>query len=91
MAELKPCPFCGGHARVARESDADHMGNFYTVKCDKCCAETAPRFASYGCDDPQFYAEVRELWDRRATVGVVVPDGTTFCKDADGTRRVKDE
>lgn len=81
MAELKPCPFCGGKAQIARESDPDGGGTFYTVKCHRCGAETAPRFASHGNDCPQFYAEVREQWDRRVTAGVGVPRHQTFSQD----------
>ena len=39
---LKPCPFCGGEARISADTEAvrDSEGRLwaFTVVCDKCCA-----------------------------------------------------
>ncbi|CAL9962338.1 Lar-like restriction alleviation protein [Vibrio phage D85] len=65
MSNLKPCPFCNGEARISTEWDTDGFGNFHSVKCGKCGAESKPHFASSGNDCPQHYAEVREDWNQR--------------------------
>jgi Lar family restriction alleviation protein len=66
-AELKPCPFCGGHASIARQDDADGFGLFLNVACRTCRASTAQQYASNGNDCPQTYAEVRAAWNGRAS------------------------
>lgn len=65
MSNLKPCPFCGGEARISTEWDTDGFGSFHSVKCGKCGAESAKHFASSGNDCPQHYAEVRSDWNQR--------------------------
>ncbi len=67
MSNLKPCPFCNGEARISTEWDTDGFGNFHSVKCGKCGAESKQHFASSGNDCPQHYAEVREDWNQRAS------------------------
>ena len=49
---LKPCPFCGGEARVSKTSFGDH----YYIECDYCGAST-PEF---GREDT-----ARESWNVR--------------------------
>lgn len=71
MAELKPCPFCGGHAAIAREDDSDGLGMFLNVQCRVCRAETAQQYAGIGNDCPITYAEVRAAWNRRAAAADV--------------------
>jgi hypothetical protein len=67
---LAPCPFCGGNARVCRESDADGFGTFAFVQCQTrgCAVRTIGEFYSQGNDDPLTYVQVRDAWNRRAAV-----------------------
>ena len=68
MAELKPCPFCGGKADLRQEdfdprwmptrNDPDSGGcPPYYVQCDDCGATTEYRYMAH---------EAIELWNRRA-------------------------
>lgn len=47
--ELKPCPFCGGNARISSDPEAtrDTMGRLwaFTVVCDRCCSTSGLTFA----------------------------------------------
>ena len=52
MAELKPCPFCGGQAR---RYEGNHDG--FGVCCTKCSAKV------YGCFSK---AGATKAWNRRA-------------------------
>lgn len=49
--QLKPCPFCGGEARIVK-----FINDEYYVKCIYCCAKTD----LYGSE---FYAI--KFWNRR--------------------------
>lgn len=65
--ELKPCPFCGGKAFVAREHCQDGGGTYVFVKCAGCRAKSGEFYFSKGNDCPQTYVSVREAWNTRAT------------------------
>lgn len=54
MTDLKPCPFCGGEARI----HFSVWGDSYYAKCCKCLAETKVH---------QTEAEAIEAWNRRAS------------------------
>ena len=54
MSELKPCPFCGGEASIAKGHDGELLP---WVMCRECGAETY-------CFDS--VAEAIEAWNRRA-------------------------
>ncbi|MDP8772003.1 Lar family restriction alleviation protein [Serratia marcescens] len=63
--ELKPCPFCGGHAEMQR------IGNEYTkkrsivVKCTGCRIQlTNSAIMHYGFDF--LHQKTVEAWNRRA-------------------------
>jgi len=72
--ELKPCPFCdGGKPFISYEADSDGMGEFVSVKCGSCGAQSRQHFASNGNTCPQFFAEVREAWNRRTTQSAPIP------------------
>ena len=59
MAELKPCPFCGGEAFAANFEYATAEGywKMWAVECPKC-----------GCQSGEFdtKGEAIEAWNRRA-------------------------
>lgn len=66
-SQLKPCPFCGGPAKIIEKTDPDGYCS-YTVKlvrCEACHAQTEERTADgyYGeyCSDE----EIAECWNRR--------------------------
>lgn len=63
--KLKPCPFCGGSARMASEHDMDGFGMFRYVECRQCHARSRPKYHGNGNDCPQFYQEVRDAWNSR--------------------------
>jgi hypothetical protein len=66
MSELKPCPFCGdSKAYISRETDPDNC-LWVKIQCRKCDAASSPKWCSRGNDDPLFYEEIREAWNRRA-------------------------
>lgn len=54
MAELKPCPFCGGKAQI------NYAGADMLILCSKCLVRTE----SYHTK-----AEAVEAWNRRAENG----------------------
>lgn len=64
MADLKPCPFCGGRADVNIDSEpvVDTEGRrwAYTVVCNRCCATSGLTYL------PQ---KAIEVWNRRAGNG----------------------
>lgn len=44
MDEIKPCPFCGGEAKLkqlATGHNGGHIINHYTVLCEKCRIQTS--------------------------------------------------
>lgn len=68
MSELKPCPFCGGHARPQREFMSD--GYEYTAVVCLGCGATMPGNYSMHGDQAEWD------WNRRAERTCrVVPDG----------------
>lgn len=62
--ELKPCPFCGGNARISADSEAtrDSQGRLwaFTVVCDRCCATSGLTYS------PE---KAIEAWNWRANDG----------------------
>lgn len=76
MAELKPCPFCGGAAKVeTSQHGVDGFGTYYqlhSVRCKKCRATTGETYRSeFRRDCGTFrvikdgYAEAITDWNRR--------------------------
>lgn len=61
MADLKPCPFCGGEAVISVDPDAveDTQGRrwAYNAVCIRCCATSGLTYT------PQ---KAKEAWNRRA-------------------------
>ena len=60
MAELKPCPFCGGEAYIDREDCYGVQDDYYMVHCEKCSLQ-------FGfCSMFESEEEAIEAWNRRA-------------------------
>lgn len=61
MADLKPCPFCGGNAFIVVDHDAvvDTRGRCwgYTAVCGKCCTTSGLTYTA---------EKAIEAWNRRA-------------------------
>ena len=60
MAELKPCPFCGGEAVVTKHHN--RFIDWYLCSCPKC--HISQTGSEYG-----FRFEAIEAWNRRADDG----------------------
>ena len=78
MAELKPCPFCGGEAEIHYQPMYMDMG--VCVRCTECNARS--RFILYDCKYAFYHGEqdvyitqgqattdVENLWNRRVDNG----------------------
>ena len=65
MAELKPCPFCGGtNIVMCREPNfwEGHINGYqYQVVCDASCGGCGS-----SCGYEESITEAREAWNRRA-------------------------
>ncbi len=57
MAELKPCPFCGGEAKIFTHRNERERTNPTVVKCQVCGVKTAIH---------DRYGLAIEAWNRRA-------------------------
>ena len=66
MAELKPCPFCGGEVEE-RGGSCNYRKHIMTLdlKCKSC--GTTFKFKAKWSSDP--YHETHEAWNRRADHG----------------------
>lgn len=65
MTELKPCPFCGGKAKLFMEKLAPLLqSQMITVRCESCYAESCTSIAVYGEVSEQ--AGCIEAWNKRA-------------------------
>ena len=53
MAELKPCPFCGGTGLVYTQQA--RYNAFAYVKCDTCSARSKTVQTPYEYDDDRFW------------------------------------
>ena len=63
MAELKPCPFCGGNAIVVANLHR-HDETSYFVKCNNKDCHIIPE--TYWCAEMN---DAIEIWNRRAEDG----------------------
>ena len=63
MMELKPCPFCGGEARICHKTG---FGEWSYVECEKCRCTTGNFMKSFthSSDD-----KAADAWNRRVTDG----------------------
>ena len=84
MAELKPCPFCGGEAEVRTHFSCVYERIYGEVKCKNCgiSKRGSKTFDTYdatycGYDTPEWVANAHaeakqsaiEAWNRRADNG----------------------
>ena len=81
MSNLKPCPFCGGEARITSEYDTDGFGTFHKVECRTCGASSKQHFVSRDNDCPQYYQEVRDDWNMRELINIELPNTDDFGDD----------
>ena len=56
MAELKPCPFCGGEEIVIRPVQSAHQRTYYYIQCRNCFARSGDLWRK---------SKVIEAWNRR--------------------------
>lgn len=69
MAELKPCPFCGGEAvLVATSSCSGHISCVGECKMQTGTFWTTPVFVQESQREKWFYIAT-EMWNRRAEDG----------------------
>ena len=61
MAELKPCPFCGGEANQVAKFMPDNT-NYYYIMCSKCKASSNMFFSYVGYEGLD---EAISAWNRR--------------------------
>lgn len=71
--ELRPCPFCGGPARIVKETRSDGMVTYKVgfAQCWKCAARSAilttgGYYGLFATDE-----EISERWNRREENGNV--------------------
>ena len=72
MAELKPCPFCGGRGEINSKSETIGHGSgdtVYFVECQCCGARTKPIgfLEAEGTDTKKIVSKV--LWEMRVEDG----------------------
>ena len=66
MSELKPCPFCGGEARLVYALDEGTKQITYTVMCMSCnTAIFHPRMSVFEWDAYDSEAEAAAAWNTR--------------------------
>ena len=59
MKELKPCPFCGGKAKILSRA-IDWLLDEHIIKCESCNCRT---------DTYETKGEAREAWNKRYKEG----------------------
>lgn len=64
MAEIKPCPFCGGKARVVCFCDPLFDRHSYIVECRDCKASTR-NFGEISFDPKDDEQKAIDAWNRR--------------------------
>lgn len=57
--KLKPCPFCGGKAKIFHYEQGDYYNEAFSVYCDNCGASL---------EDYDFEEQAIEHWNKRVEV-----------------------
>ena len=67
MERLKPCPFCGGQAKIQKIMETDPPVHFYdwVVSCTSCYATMQMAADNYYGREYYTEEEVVEQWNRR--------------------------
>lgn len=65
MEKLKPCPFCGGEAKIERI--AEEQETLYYAMCICCCATNGAYHSK---------EKAAAAWNRRAEPETIVNNGT---------------
>jgi Lar family restriction alleviation protein len=66
---LKPCPYCGGEAKIVRDYERDSHCSIpiYFIKCSSCGSNSAPyKTERRLLGDVQTMEELIYRWNRRA-------------------------
>ena len=81
MTKLKPCPFCGGEAKITEESDCS-SSIFFVARCQKCLVDV--RIGAEMTKSIAFNREkVTEAWNKRPNpwhTGIPTEEGWYLCK-----------
>ena len=66
--EIKPCPFCGGKARLIIKYSEKTESYFMRVKCYRCNAQSATYSdEAMPTDDSESKKSAIEAWNKRYT------------------------
>lgn len=68
MNELKPCPFCGGEAKIHKSTECWGHGEYVGYAVVKCCKCFATGMKIYDREMPNnetMERLAREAWNRR--------------------------
>ena len=61
MAELLPCPFCGGEAHIGIDQDGEMYKEWFTAYCDNCGAEIKDHRKFMCCGETKDDKEVKYI------------------------------
>ena len=65
MDNLKPCPFCGGEAKIKFESEERHVYAYRYIVCNNC-------FGNTGWKNTE--KEAIDAWNKRVTPIAPLPE-----------------
>lgn len=71
MAELKPCPFCGGEAELEHPHSFGVSFEYSGVRCIKCRARIEPILKSFSYSSDELAIEA---WNRRTKIETNIYD-----------------
>ena len=71
--ELKPCPFCGGQAKIIEhEGLVDNITDGYQVQCMTCFSSNSGASCKAGFSKDKARYEAVKLWNNRANPAMEV-------------------